>query len=138
MKNWEFYKEGLKKYEFDFALKDNQICSCAEVPCYECAFCMGEELLCDKAKVKWLYQDYKEPVVLTNDEKALCRLLSRGWIARDKDEELFWHSTIPTKTNMDWLGKNSAYMSIYTIFPQCKFNFIKWEDDEPWEVKIDG
>lgn len=131
MKNWEFYEEELKKYNLAFAMKDNQICSCAAVPCGRCAFNMDESRTCNVAKVKWLYQEHKETVILTDDEKALCKLLGRGWIARNKDNKLLWFDaniTIPNTV--------SNAIDLTMGFPQCKFDFIKWEDEEPWEVKV--
>lgn len=49
------------------------------------------ESQCDAARLKWLHQEYKEPVVLTDDEKALCKLFGRGWIARDENGNLYWY-----------------------------------------------
>lgn len=121
MKNWEFYEKELRKYKFAFAMRDNQICCCLDVACDKCAFDPDITKSCSEAKMKWLYQEHKEPVVLTDDEKSLCKLLGRGWIARDKNGKLYWFEII----NID------------SVFPQCKFDFIKWEDEEPWEVKID-
>lgn len=31
---------------------------------------------------------------------------------------------------------NSLSCRLNKLFPQCKFDFIKWEDKEPWEVKV--
>lgn len=141
MKNWEFYEEEIKKYKLAFAMKDNQMYNCASTPCEKCIFDMGESCTCDIAKVKWLYQECKEPVVLTDDEKALCKLLGRGWIARDKDDTLWWYiDKPPTKSTNEgnaWHNIGGLCAMIHSIFPQCKFNFIKWEDEEPWEVKVD-
>lgn len=135
MKNWEFYEKELKRYNLGFAMKGNQIYNCAKVSCCECDFDMGESCICDTAKVRWLYQEHKEPIVLTEDEKALCKLLGRGWIARDNDDNLYWYEIKPKKKNFSaWLA--SSRMCIGIVFSQCKFNFIKWEDEEPWEVKV--
>lgn len=139
MKNWEFYEEEIKKYKLAFAMKDNQMYNCASTPCEKCIFDMGESCTCDVAKVKWLYQECKETVVLTDDEKALCKLLGRGWIARDdKNNYLYWYDLKPNKDSLCWLlSKNSICFNVTGVFPQCKFDFIKWEDEEPWEVKVD-
>lgn len=139
MKNWEFYEEELKKYGFAFAMEDNQICSCAFVSCDRCMFDMGESNSCDVPRIEWLYQEYKEPIVLTDDEKALCKLLGRGWIARDKNGKLYWFENKPTnKINAEWITSiTGTIINIDSVFPQCKFEFIKWGDEEPWEVKID-
>lgn len=138
MKNWEFYEEELKRHNLGFAMQGNQIRSCASVPCDKCAFNMGESCICDKAKVKWLYQEYKEPVVLTDDEKALCKLLGRGWMARDKNNMLWWYENKPIANNgYAWCNSKGGLCNMLnTFFPQCKFDFIKWEDEEPWEVKV--
>jgi hypothetical protein len=97
MKNWEFYENELKKYSLTFAMKGNQIYGCEKVACHECDFYIGELRICDAAKVKWLYQEHKETVVLTDDEKSLCKLLGRGWIARDMNGDLWWYEVKPEK-----------------------------------------
>ena len=136
MKNWEFYEEELKKYGCAFAMINNQLVECFGAPCNKCAFDPDIKKSCSSAKMEWLYQEHKEPVVLTNGEQALCRLLGRGWIARDKDNNLYWYETKPKKKNLSaWLA--SSKMCIEMVFPQCKFEFIEWEDEEPWEVKVD-
>ena len=138
MKNWEFYEKELRTYGLSFAMEDNQMCSCAFVSCDRCMFSMSETYPCDATRVKWLYQEYKEPVVLTDDEKSLCKLLGGGWIARDKNDYLHWHEHKPYKGDCTWIRtRQSRCVNIGDIFPQCKFEFIKWEDEEPWEVKVD-
>lgn len=137
MKNWEFYEKELKKYNLAFALKNNKIYSCAKVSCGKCAFNMGASRTCDAAKVKWLYQEHKEPIVLTEDEKALCNILRTGFIARNKDGRLFWFQHKPThKSESKWFTISGNRAILNTAFPYCKFDFIKWEDEEPWEVKV--
>lgn len=139
MKNWEFYEKELRTYGLSFAMEDNQMCSCAFVSCDRCAFSMSESYPCDATRVKWLYQEYKEPVVLTDDEKELCKLLGRGWIARDANNTLWWYENKPREKNgRAWCNpKDTLCTMTHKIFPQCKFDFIKWEDEEPWEVKVD-
>lgn len=140
MKNWEFYEKELRTYGLSFAMEDNQMCSCAFASCDRCAFSMSESYPCDATRVKWLYQEYKEPVVLTDDEKALCKSFNRGWIARDKDDSLYWYENKPIgKNDQKWLlcVHNHLSVRLNKFFPQCKFDFIKWEDEEPWEVKVD-
>lgn len=144
MKNWEFCEEQLRKYNLAFAMNNdnhNQISSCESIRCDRCAFSasnQSEPVICDVTKIKWLYQEHKEPAVLTNDEKSLCKLLGRGWIARDKDNSLWWYKNRPKeKLDDGWCIPNSTInVKISKYFPQCKFDFIKWEDEEPWEVKV--
>lgn len=136
MKNWEFYEEELREYSLSFAMKDNQICWCSDISCNECMFYITKSQTCASARLEWLYQEHKRPVVLTDNEKALCKLLGRGWIARDKDDNLYWYEIEPDKKNLSaWLA--SSTICIGMVFPQCKFDFIRWEDEESWEVKVD-
>lgn len=139
MKNWEFYEKELRTYGISFAMEDNQMCSCAFTSCDRCMFSMSESCLCNVTRIEWLYQEYKEPIVLTDDEKALCKLLGRGWIARDKNGKLYWFENKPTnKINAEWITSiTGTIINIDSVFPQCKFDFIKWGDEEPWEVKVD-
>ena len=141
MKNWEFYEDELKEHSLAFALMNNKVYWCSDITCSECAFSMGSQTCgeCGEAKLKWLYQEHKEPIVLTDDEKSLCKLLSKGWIARDKDNSLWWYKNRPKEKFDDgWCIPNSIInIKISKFFPQCKFEFIKWEDEEPWEVKVD-
>lgn len=132
MKNWEFYEKELKEHNIVFAMRDNQICWCSEISCNECMFYMNYPRDCNKAKTEWLYQEHKEPIVLTEDEKSLCKLLGRGWIARNEDNRLRWFDA-----NIAIPNTVSNVIDLTLVFPQCKFEFIKWEDEEAWEVKID-
>lgn len=139
MKNWDFHEEELKKYGFAFGMRNNQIDWCSKVSCSKCEFHVNGIESCSGAKIEWLYQEHKDPVVLTDDEKALCKLLGRGWIARERNGELWWYEAKPVeKKSFTWSASGVGLnVMIENIFPQCKFNFIKWEDEEPWEVKID-
>ena len=137
MKNWEFYEQELSAYGFSFAMSNNRLCNCRETLCDNCAFCLDRPYSCDSCegnKIRWLYQEYKEPVILTEDEKLLCKLLGRGWIARDKNGDLWWYEFKPKKDLSIWMSVETN-SRIGIIFPQCKFDFIKWEDDEPWGGK---
>lgn len=122
MKNWEFYEKELRKYKFAFAMRDNQICCCLDVACDKCAFDPDITKSCSEAKMKWLYQEHKEPVVLTDDEKSLCKLLGRGWVARDKNGKLYWFENKQTnKTNVEWIaGIAGTIINIDLAFPRGK------------------
>lgn len=139
MKNWEFYEDELKEHSLAFALMNNKVYWCSDITCSECAFSMGSQTCgeCGEAKLKWLYQEHKEPIVLTDDEKLLCKLFNRGWIARDKNGSLYWYENKPKEKDEQIWMLNGLSVRLTKLFPQCKFDFIKWEDEEPWEVKVD-
>lgn len=141
MKNWEFYEDQVRGYEpTEFAFIDGNFATCSYENCCRCEF-RGKSGTCWEKRINFLYKEHKEPVVLTDDEKALCKLLGRGWIARDKNDTLWWYQdSPPTKQTNDgntWHNIGGLCTMIHKLFPQCKFDFIKWEDDEPWEVKVD-
>lgn len=135
MKNWEFHEEEVKEYDFIFGMKDNKIYSCRELDCPECAF-YRPKCSCNELTMEWLYQEHKDPVILTDDEKKLCELLKDGWIARSENGVLCHYRQKPHKNELtgSWYGRHGSYITL--SFPQCKFDFIKWEDEEPWEVNV--
>ena len=73
---------------------------------------------------------------MTEDEKALCNLLRTGFIVRNKDGRLFWFQHKPThKSASEWFTVSGNRAILNTAFPDCKFEFIKWEDEESWRLK---
>lgn len=135
MKNWEFYEEQIKNNPA-FGVVGGEIVECIPPNCPKCSI---KNIRCYDERIKFLYQEHKEPVVLTDDEKTLCKLLGRGWIARDANNTLWWYENKPTANNgCAWCNpKDTLCTMTNKIFPKCKFDFIKWEDEEPWEVKVD-
>lgn len=142
MTNYEHYKSEIDKIVrigrcVAVEEKTRRITSCNQISCSQCRFdsCGCD---CDIAALAWADAEYKEPVVLTDDEKTLCKMIGRGWIARDLDGKLWWYKTKPTKRTVGtWSNRSVIVADISDAFPQCKFEFIKWGDDEPWEVQID-
>ena len=69
---------------------------------------------------------------LTEDEKVILRNLPKDykWIARDKSDWIFLYKKEPIKCKISWSG------SMYTTLPLGHlFQFIKWEDDEPYSIE---
>ena len=88
-----------------------------------------------------VYKDYtckevlwerKEKPKLTEDEKTILRNLPKKykWIARDKSDWMFLYREKPIKLKISWSG------CMYTTLPfQHLFQFIKWEDEEPYSIE---
>ena len=88
-----------------------------------------------------VYKDYtltellwerKETPKLTEDEKAILKNLPKEykWIARDESGWIFLYKNEPLKISISWSG------SMYTTLPfEHLFQFIKWEDDEPYSIE---
>ena len=89
-----------------------------------------------------VYKDYtltellwerKEKPKLTEDEKAILKVLlneNYKWIARDKNDWLYVYASKPKKGITIWENTGSPMMPFVHLF-----NFIKWEDDEPYSIE---
>ena len=87
-----------------------------------------------------VYKDYtckelswerKDPEI-TEDEKAILRNLPEKYkyIARDRSGLIFLYSKKPSKCYYSWIGYNDI------AFPYSHlFQFIKWEDEEPYSIE---
>ena len=73
---------------------------------------------------------------LTDEERKKLEKL-KGWslvyIARDLDGELWAYEHLPKRTEKIW-DLRIADHRISVIDPKL-FKFIKWEDDEPYEIE---
>lgn len=69
MKNFEKYKERIKQLDYNFALCAGELEDCQRADCEKCKF-VGGNMGCCKNKVKWLLEEYKEPI-LTEKEKII-------------------------------------------------------------------
>ena len=129
MKNYEKYKEKIDK-------RDNP-------QCYVYYELMGNENCknegcssgCFIKTIKWLLEEYKEPIQLTHDEYVILKNLGSEWkfIARDRlYDELNIFDCKPRKNEDEWLHID-AYSS-FTGFNHL-FKFIKWEDEEPYSIQ---
>ena len=79
-----------------------------------------------------LLEEYKEPVKLTRFEYEYLKVAKKegfNFIARDEDNMLYGFTKQPKKHNSYW---HNSYKFI-KIF-KSMFKFVKWEDEEPWEI----
>ena len=127
MKNYEKYKEKIDK-------RDNP-------QCYVYYELMGNKNCksegcssgCFIKTIKWLLEEYKEPIQLSHDEYVALKNLGSEFkfIARDKEENcLSAYTSKPYKGNVDWWLTGGVWCELLEhLFP-----FIKWEDEEPYEI----
>lgn len=84
--------------------------------------------------IDWLESEYKEPIKLTDDEKVILRniLQEYEWIARDIDGSLYAYFSKPRKLTKTWVCSevNNGMKTFNHLF-----QFIKWEDEEPWSIE---
>lgn len=50
-----------------------------------------------KRLIKWLAEEYVEPVKLNKKERLFCELVETGYVARDSNNRLYWYKNIPNK-----------------------------------------
>ena len=82
---------------------------------------------------KELLWERKEPK-LAEDEKAILRNVPKDykWIARDASGMVYIYTQRPEKLSCIWSG--NSYGGIVIPFDHL-FQFIKWEDDEPYSIE---
>ncbi len=68
--NLEHFKNEIKDKQFDFAVIDGKVSPCKGSFCDKCLF-NSTESSCNIAKIKWLYEQYKEKYNLTQFEYDL-------------------------------------------------------------------
>lgn len=76
-----------------------------------------------------------EENLLSLDEYIILKNVSENfkWIARDESDFLYLYNTKPYKKECGWDWDN-AYFSNFNIYKNL-FQFIKWSDDEPYEIE---
>ena len=88
-----------------------------------------------------VYKDYtltellwerKEKPKLTEDEKVILRNLPKEykWIARDLTGMVYIFIERPEKGQAIWYGCGQPMIPFYHLF-----QFIKWEDEEPYSIE---
>ena len=88
-----------------------------------------------------VYKDYtltellwerKETIKLTEDEKVILRNLPKEykWIARDSSGMVYIFIEKPEKGQAIWYGFGQPMIPFYHLF-----QFIKWEDEEPYLIE---
>lgn len=136
MKNKEKYSEGiLKLFKYQGSVtKDGVVGFCDYTSCGDCIFSShncGKEM-----RTEWLEQEYKEAIVLTEDEKAILRSLNEKWkwIARDKNGKLCLFQEKPYKCCTEWHIDAEFDFYPLPLFSHL-FQSIKWEDEEPYLIE---
>ena len=104
----------------------------------ECQFCKIKGN-CEVGLKEWSESEYIEKPTITSNEKTLLDLIYQKYkyIARDGvSNKLFLYIDKPSKHSTYWLSesKDLVYELLYKPL-DIKFDFIKWEDEEPWSVE---
>lgn len=95
---------------------------CGVVTCSECL----------RLSLMNLLEEYKEPVKLTKFEYEYLKVAKKegfNFIARDEDNRLYGTSEKPEKFNSTW-ASSGAYIGMF----KSMFKFVKWQDEEPYNI----
>lgn len=125
--------------------KDNEIVRCDDIPCGSCIFddCdkyikhIGHLQSCGDKLHEWAESEYVEskPTITSREKNFLDALLSNCcYIARDKDNLLYVYYDKPIRGNKLWISDYACHDMPKDMYGDV-FSFIKWEDEEPWNIE---
>lgn len=121
--------------------KENKIVYCSNISCESCMFdsCgkhIGRSQACSDRLREWSESEYVEKTTITSREKNLLDALLSNckYIARDKDNLLYVYYEKPIRGNQFWISDYVSYNMPKYMYGDV-FNFIKWEDEEPWSIE---
>ena len=76
---------------------------------------------------------YKPLPLITQDERVILRnIKGYTWLARDENGRIFMYGAKPSKFTSHWVERTNHHMSNFNY--SHLFDFIKWSDDEPWNI----
>lgn len=142
MLNAEKYKNEIAEVKGKFGMSD-KVVKCCYDECGTCIFSFdnnktdGLGHACTIRKVKWLIDEYKEPIKVSKLEYDILKYLSDNtkhmYIVRNKDGKLciFDFEPVKNKVNDWWSGR---YMYGMVMFNKL-FQFVQWEDSTPTLIK---
>ena len=97
---------------------------CRVVTCSECV----------RLSLMNLLEEYKEPIKLTKFEYEYLKVAKKeefNFIARDKNGTLVIYNIAPHKTDTLWCTASAKWDKVNF---NNLFNFVKWEDEEPYNI----
>lgn len=115
------------------ALLNGSPVPCMKLNCNECD-CFNTGISCKEYICQWARSEYVEKPKLTQKERRFCELAEGGWIARNFNGDICWHSRKPCKGNKVWFSWCNS-VDIVKFNSNLKFDCVTWEDEKPWAVE---
>lgn len=134
MTNFEYWKDRILEIinkGTTVALESGNPKECFYTNCYNCGFCNNTRS-CNKVRFEWFYSEHEEKPKLTKRERKLCEALETGWIAANKSGKVYWYNRLPIKGDNAYVNCGK---SMYISGAGFQFDFIDFEDEEPWMVE---
>lgn len=108
---------------------------CNKTDCKDCDFhgCRN----CIHRRYQWFYEEYKERPKLTKQERKFLELFEGKdvWFATNNNNSIpIIYTEKPVKGINGWNGE-SIITQMFRMFIDAKFDFIKWENKEPWSIE---
>lgn len=75
MKNIEKYEERIEELEYKFALCGDELKRCKSIRCDNCNFYKLDGKPCNLHKIKWLLEEYKEPILDDKEKEYLSAVI---------------------------------------------------------------
>ena len=127
--NFEFYKDKF--------IEEDSTCLCDWMDKINFERVCCDEMSCRKCIMEFIeYLAAERKPTLTERERGICVALATGWIARDRDNDLYFYEHKPIKQVDCWDVPN--YESNPCELPKIigdLFDFIKWTDEEAWSIE---
>ena len=132
IKNFDTEKcgEDLNCYLSRIAANQNYSVDCYRESDLDCSECLRLSLLELLEEYK---EEYKKPVKLTKFEYEYLKVAKKegfNFIARDNDGCVYLYTNIPTLKGTIYWGYNGEFMIVFDEL----FKFVKWEDEEPYNI----
>ena len=101
--------------------------------CETCDF-NKDDGACENALIKWFYSEYIPPKKLNYQQRMFCELEKTGWLAKGRDGILRLYKSKPEKFGGMWVIPSTAMDTTGTNTVAIDFDFIRWADEEPYNV----
>ena len=142
-------REKFAKEILDIACKGNHfgVTKAGEITfCdrFKCDMCKFNDSTCEKScrtkRYEWSESEYveKKPTITSREKNFLDSILpSCKYIARDINNYLYIYYNKPRRNSMNesWITDNTNYFYVSRDMYGNMFDFIKWDDEEPWSIE---
>lgn len=138
MKNFEKFEKEIMHIVEDghtFAVVNGKPINCMNATCNSCEL---QTNACFKDRYRWMFSEYKERHKLTKKERKFCEVFNGKtpiYIAKDKTGDLFIYNYKPYKNEVEGCWFNDCSMFPLDCLSEVWFDFISFEDEEPWSVE---
>lgn len=107
--------------------------ACTNIKCNKCLF-YNIKQYCIDALVEWAIQEYKEPIVISQNDIEFLSYISdeAKYIARDESGNLYTYSIEPKK-NVEygfWIGNDGIDVFKFKV----DFPMVKFSDEYAWKI----